>query len=48
MAKVGTVGVAEIDAVGVAGMGAVGIPMSAIISGSSGISVVRKMNMQNK
>ena len=48
MAKVGTVGVAETDAVGVAGIGAVGIAMSAIISGSSGISMVRRMNMQNK
>ena len=43
--KVGTVCVAETDAVGVAGMGAVGIAMSAVLSGSLGISVVRRMNM---
>ena len=38
---------AETGAAGVAGMGAVGIAMSAAVLGSSGISVVKGINMQN-
>ena len=38
---------AETGAAGVVGMGAVGIAMSAAVSGSSGISVVKGINMQN-
>ena len=38
---------AETGAAGVAGMGAVGIAMSAAVSGSSRISVVKGINMQN-
>ena len=45
VAETGAIGVAEI---GVAGMRAVGVAMSAAISGPSEISMVRRMNMQNK
>ena len=38
---------AKTGAAGVAGMGAVGIAMSAAVSSSSGISVVKGINMQN-
>ena len=48
MAETGSVGVAEIGAADVAGIGAVGIAMSAAISGSSRIFVIKRMNMQNK
>ena len=48
VAETGAVGVAEIDAAGVVGIGAVGITMSAAISGLSRISMVKRMNMQNK
>ena len=44
----GALGVAETGVVGVAGIGAVGIAMSITVQGSSGISVIRRMNMQNK
>ena len=43
----GAAGVAETGAAGVVGMGAVGIAMSTAVSGSSGISVVKGINMQN-
>ena len=39
---------AETGVAGVAGIGAVGIAMSVAVQGYSGISVIRKMNMQNK
>ena len=48
VSEIGAMGMAETSAAGVAGMGAVGIEMSAIVSGSSGIFVIRRMNMQNK
>ena len=43
----GAAGVAETGAAGVVGMGAVGIAMSTAVSGSSRISVVKGINMQN-
>lgn len=47
VAKIGAIGVAETRAASVVGMGAVGITVFAATSGSSGISVVKRMNMQN-
>lgn len=47
MVETSVVGMAEIGVAGMAGMGAVGIAMSAIVSGSSGISVIRRMKMKN-
>ena len=47
VAKTRTVGMAKIGTAGVAGLGAVGITMSTAALGSSGISMVGGMNMQN-
>ena len=47
MAKTGVVGAIEIRATGVVGMRAISIMVPAAVSSSSGISVVKKMYMQN-
>ena len=41
------IGMAEMGATGVVGMGAVGIAVSAIVLGSSGISLAKGMNIQD-
>ena len=44
VAKIGVVGMVETGAASVGGMGAIGIAMSTVVSGSLGISVIRRMN----
>ena len=46
--EIDTVDMAETGAAGVVGEGVVGIAVSAAISGSSRIFVIKRMNMQNK
>ena len=48
LANTSAVGVAKTRATGAAGLGVVGIEMFVTVSDSSGISVIRGMNMQNK
>jgi len=48
MIETGVAGMAKIDAASVAGERVVGIAMSAVILGSSGNFMIRRMNMQNK
>ena len=45
VAKIGVVGMAETGAAGVARMGAIGIIMFVAVLGSSGISMIKRMNM---
>ena len=45
VAETSVVGMAKTGATGVARMGAIGIIMFTAVSGSSGISVIKRMNM---